>query len=322
MAKSSFSELRTSPDKMYQKMVEDRDFFRAIGEKIIERIFTVGDAELSRRVLRHWIKADLLPYQEEETIGWRKFSLIEFAWLKAMQKMRSLGISIEKIKKLKNELFDFDLTLLDKLESATALKFSSESPVTTAMKNIIATLKEEIKDEESWKRFKEDIQLSTFSCLISTVVLYDAHICFVINESGSMVLELSSVYPENKSVNEEKIASLSEDSFILINIRKIIHDIFKNNSASFDSGYMIAMMNPKEKNILDHIRSGGFSELLFRFNDTNEVTHIEVKRKKISKEVLNKVSRFLKRGDFQGISFRTRDGQLINYEETDIIKIK
>src|SRR5882724_9837799 len=99
MENFDLSSIRVSREEMLEKLTnQDLEYFERIRLKLIERIYSVADAAISGRVLSHWIKQRLLPYTFDEK-GWRKFNFIEFIWIKVIQELRRLGISIQEIEK-------------------------------------------------------------------------------------------------------------------------------------------------------------------------------------------------------------------------------
>ncbi len=68
------------------------------------------------------------------------------------------------------------------------------------------------------------------------------------------------------------------------------------------------------------MKEEGVTSITVRFTDSEPV-RIEVTKSKISKETLNKIARYLNRKNFKNIQIKVRVGELIQYEETDLIKL-
>jgi hypothetical protein len=73
-----------------------------------EREYTVGDTDLSYRVINHWGKNQVLPDGVKSTKGWHKFSFIELVWLKAVTHLRNFGFSLKKIADIKKQIMVYD----------------------------------------------------------------------------------------------------------------------------------------------------------------------------------------------------------------------
>lgn len=61
---------------------------------------------VSCRVINHWEAHKLIECERNNDSGWRKFNLIEYIWLCIVQKLRTLGLPITKIAKIKPFYFE------------------------------------------------------------------------------------------------------------------------------------------------------------------------------------------------------------------------
>lgn len=68
-------------------------------------------SSVSGRVIHHWESTGLLECERIGESGWRKFNIIEFLWLRVVQKLRDIGLSIDKILRIKP--FYFELYKID-----------------------------------------------------------------------------------------------------------------------------------------------------------------------------------------------------------------
>lgn len=76
-----------------------------IKEFLNEPRYKVGDESISSRVLNHWHDKGILNDNRPKGNGWRKFSFTEVIWLGIVSKLRSFGLDLKKIYKVK-EYFD------------------------------------------------------------------------------------------------------------------------------------------------------------------------------------------------------------------------
>lgn len=74
-----------------------------------EKKFKVSDTNVKYRVVNHWEEKGLLPDNlRKDSDGWRRFSFVEFIWLKVVEQLRSFGVPIDVIKKAKDSIMVFD----------------------------------------------------------------------------------------------------------------------------------------------------------------------------------------------------------------------
>ncbi len=69
--------------------------------------YTTSSTDISYRMINHWQESGLLP-DGVDSEGWSKFTLVELVWMKAILKLRSFGLSLDKIRLAKGGLMEFD----------------------------------------------------------------------------------------------------------------------------------------------------------------------------------------------------------------------
>ncbi len=71
---------------------------------ITEQIYKLGEEKISSRVLNHWYEAGILEDDRPNGKGWKKFSISELVWIRIIMKLRSFGLDLARIKKVKQEI--------------------------------------------------------------------------------------------------------------------------------------------------------------------------------------------------------------------------
>lgn len=114
---------------MYFKLNES-PVWRGLSVKLNEKKYTVKDSDVSYRSINHWSSKNIIQ-EDREKAGWRKFSLLDLIWLKALQKLRDFGFSIEQLKNLSDNVYKIgDKNHDHRFETAISLSFRT-SPVAT-----------------------------------------------------------------------------------------------------------------------------------------------------------------------------------------------
>lgn len=67
--------------------------------------FQVKDIGLKYRVINHWDEKKLIRYHRENELDNRKFSFVDFIWVKAINELRTLGIGIDVLQKITTEIY-------------------------------------------------------------------------------------------------------------------------------------------------------------------------------------------------------------------------
>jgi len=90
-------------------------------KRIAEQILRINDERLSSRLLNHWYEVGILEDDRPNGKGWKKFSLSELVWIQIIIKLRSFGLDLSRIKKVKNEIDVYNS--LDKVSKCSLLDF-------------------------------------------------------------------------------------------------------------------------------------------------------------------------------------------------------
>jgi DNA-binding transcriptional MerR regulator len=307
-----------NPEKIIQLLAKDRKGLGEVYNNVIQRNFYIGEAEIARKTLNDWEREGILPFTNKEK-GWKQFSLIEFAWLKCVSELRSLGLPIKKIKEIKKFFFKIEIEEYKSLFLEALKTFEGEL---ADKDEVIEVFKRSDLPEKIWLETMEELQVSLFTMLILEVLVNDHNLCFTIdNENKIQVVVLGIAVDDRVKKNEAAFSQLMDSSFVLVNLRKIIKSFFSSEKVKYDTDYIISFLNPKEKKIIEMIQKGGIKEIAIRFGKNNEPTHIELKNAGITDEVIKKVARLIKKGEYSTITVKNQDGKVVSYEKNNLIKL-
>ena len=308
----------TNQEKLVKLLSSDRSGLKDVYNKLIERNFYIGEAEIPRKTLNGWQNAGLIPFTHKET-GWTQFSLVEYVWLRCINELRIIGLSLEKIKKIKEFFFRHDLEEYKELFLEALRTFTGD---VQDKENVIEVFKRKDIPEKIWIEAMEELQISPFTMLILEVLVNNHNLCFTIDiEDRIQVIVLGKVVDDRVKKNEAATSQLTDCSFALVNLKKIVQGFFSSEKIGHDNDYLLAFLNKKEKAIVEKIREGGVKEIKISFSNNKPVL-LKLTKDVKPDEAINKVSRILKKGEFSDISLKTRDGKLLNYEQTDLFRLK
>jgi len=71
----------------------------------IDKQYSLKNTHVSYRVINHWCKLGLVQDSRKKQTKWRKLSLSDLVWIKIIGRLRKFGLSLNKIKKVRQELF-------------------------------------------------------------------------------------------------------------------------------------------------------------------------------------------------------------------------
>ncbi len=72
--------------------------------QVTDRRWSVSDVGVPSRWISHWDRAGILMDVEREGTGWRKFSFIDYVWLKIVCELRAFGLALPAIRCVKDIL--------------------------------------------------------------------------------------------------------------------------------------------------------------------------------------------------------------------------
>ena len=169
---------------------------------------------------------------------------------------------------------------------------------------------------------EENSTLNQFDIIISLLLLfkYDIDFSFYFDEDHfAFVPSYEPITNTQKDNISHLYKLMSKKSFALINMKSLMSGFFENEKLDQIDGLFLGLMNQFEKDILAKVRSGDYQQVIIKI-DNGEVIQLRLKKKK-DDATENKISRLFKKGDYKEIQLITRDGKVISYDETEIIKL-
>jgi hypothetical protein len=82
--------------------------FKSMHQILQERKYTVSETGVPYRVINHWENKKIMPDGAKDQQGWRKFTLVELAWLRIVQRLRDFGFSLQKIRDTKEQIINWN----------------------------------------------------------------------------------------------------------------------------------------------------------------------------------------------------------------------
>lgn len=95
-------------DKAFGEYFSGGKIFEQVQKRLRERNYRVANLTPTYRILDHWEEKGLMPdHAELHKPHWRKFNLVEVAWLEAVSVLREFGLSLEKISLVKSKVLNW-----------------------------------------------------------------------------------------------------------------------------------------------------------------------------------------------------------------------
>ena len=279
-------------------------------------LFHIKQVGIGSKLISDWIREGLLNESGEKG-KWRMFSLVEAIWLNFIEELRIFGVPLENIKELKKFLFSIDPKIL---RDAGRILQDSKG-LGTALNEFSRMLNDALpeSDEELMQQM-ESQQFSLFASVICASLLLRLNLAFCFNEDGAGFVHLGKpLHPIQEQTRNDFFESLSSKSFCVININNLFTKFFDNDRLDTKNDFYFGLMNKKEQDLITKIRSGDYKQIIIKLAD-GSISQFRLTKKESDNGLMMKIQRLLKRGDFKEIEIISRDGIIVKFNETDVMK--
>lgn len=278
--------------------------------------FQLREVGISSKLMGDWEKLGLL-VTKFESRKWRGFSLIEAFWVKFIVELRNYGVPINRILEIKEDLFISSSQIFKK-----QMEVSSETGGPSVRK-AVAELNKKIEElggvDRLFNELPDGFNLSNFSSFMMGVLVFKINIGFLIDEEGWSFIRLDKVDSFIQAQQEDLFIRMTSLSHVIINLRRIVQSFFQNEKLFATDDLFMGIMNKGEKALIDKIRIGNYVQVVIKI-ENGSILQFRV-TKKDDKQLLEKLQRLMKQGDYKEIELITRDGKIVKLMETDIIKM-
>ena len=296
----------------------DKDTFLTMFNTWNAEHYSTADLGVPSRVMTHWKKTGILNTQEGRE--WVRLTVLDYFWVKVIEDLRSFGMSLQTIKKVKDQLFETIgvSEFLDELGEFDKQKLDKHNEFLfkdVDLKDVLDEIQE--KDPDFIKHLKQwDVPM--FHNMVIDLLTKNRNYAFLITNDGHVEVlgEIEDQYDKLKSglSIEQVIAKMNNQPFVLISLRKYFLELI----SSSELYRKIEEVNPFEDVELEVLRAmrsnnlkelkiifpkeGKYKDLVFTY--TNTVPDGDISR--VMDQFCGKKHAELK--------MKTSDGKTIHYE--------
>jgi DNA-binding transcriptional MerR regulator len=211
----------------------------------LEPKYTLKDFDtgiITYRTINYWDSSDFLLRKRRKTErGWRRFSLIEFLWIKLLDELRVLNITIESTVPLLFTCLGLKGKTGKEIETAQLNFLNIVKQCVFEKNKLVLLIHKNIAEFKKYDEFKNDYMRPNSFVFISVNKLL---IDFIILQQRQEIIE-TPLLTENENeflslLKKDQIAELSIDE------TKVILD-FENNSDTFIRNLIEQFYNPYSK---------------------------------------------------------------------------
>ncbi len=283
----------------YDKILE-------LSERLMQKSFIGTDTGVPYRSINHWENSGLIDNDRGEARSWRRFSFVEFIWIRMIDEMRKVGLPMDTIKAVKASLFqpasivDLDIHLRSIYQARGAANVYHEAGREAMEKDMRGRFDGGFEEQQLDGNWLQHLILSSIvkRCPVILVVFTDGTPFAIHEEPGYFI------FPEH-------LDRLSFETHVRIPITGIIKEFLRGGLAIERMGDL-QILEPNEQTALRIIHSGQYDSVTVNFKD-KKLKSMELRQ---SQEVTRKIVDVLAAGKYQDISIVQHEGQITKIENT------
>lgn len=279
--------------------------FANLVESMNKPRFTIKQLNIKPRDATYWDKQNILPSLIKPGLQ-RKYTLTQSIWIKLIEQMRSLGINLEVIKKLKENILQPKIDLPE--ISPEFLKYFIEK--INSKGEII------ISEDEILSELKKD-QSTFLDKTVFAIIILRAQIHCIANKNGEFYLYDPAEFHKIIS-NDSVFKDFISKPYFCLSISDAYQSLVKEWSPK-PFIEEISILSRTELEILKMIRRKDVNSISIRYKNGDPILVELEEQNKISME-----QRFLDiiaKNGYQKISVSTQNGQIVHYQNKIQIKL-
>lgn len=285
--------------------------------KLNERVFLKTEIDVVYSDLVNWERSNLLNIGGNSDKGdWKRLNYFEYVWLKIIQELRVFGFSYEEIEQYKTELMS-EITLDDVMKASKIDLENIEDQLGKKVINDLNLIEDSGYDES------EKLGISHFKIMITRIIGSGENwsLLFFKDIPGFFFpLSVETLRAFDKNERTDIPQELLSKTFLSISLSEIIAKFLVEGKNAFEKK-TISILTKNEHSLLKHVRKGyaNVKSIKIRFRN-KEMELLEVTSlKKVKMEA--RLLEYINKGDYQSISIDTVDGKIVNFENTQKIKL-
>ena len=276
-----------------------------LAEAMDQARYSINDLKIAPRDATYWDKQEILPKIKGPGLR-RKYTLAQSIWVKLIQQMRSLGISLNTIKELKDNLLEPKIDV-NELDPRFVMQILSK---------LSAKMQSEVSPEQLLQELTEDAP-SIFNSTVFATIIFRKRVHCIVNKDGEYLLYEASKHNELLSTEEEFAEFVSQPYFCLSfaeAYRSLINEWSPEPFLSKTS-----LLTKTELEILEYIRKENINSITIRYKDGKpDLLEIDEKSNiSIEQRFLDVIAK----NGYQKITVKTQKGIIVDFENKILKKL-
>lgn len=275
-------------------------------EVMNEEKLSVKDTGVAYRIINHWDEKGLIRCGRVSEEAHRRFSFIDFMWIKIVEELRSFGISIPVIKKITDEMFlsfpinDIFDVFAENLDALKGMEAEDKEGFFNFLKS------GEYKSED-FSAFASEIKFSYLQLLLAESIATRNSVTLIVFNDGEwfpFVKHNEHFYPKEILYKKEFSSQIRVNITELV-FRFILEDYF----IELING--LRLFTQQERRLLYYIKEGDYKKVFVLFKskkfDAREIVKSDTAQEEIMHILREKEYKEFILTDKNGKEFRIRE---------------
>jgi DNA-binding transcriptional MerR regulator len=284
------------------------DKLAELHELLSEEKLSAKDTGVNYRVINHWDEKGIIRFSREKKVSNRKYSFVDFIWIKVVNELRSFGVSLPVIQKIAEEIYT-PLPLKDVFENFAQNLTSNKD----MFKDFEGEDKEgflEFFNSGEYKTADLDtfpIKFNFLQLLITEVIASRKSVALIVFSTGEwfpFIKDNEHLYPSELLYKKEF------HSQVRVNITNLIFNfILEDYLIEYLNG--LHLFTPQERKLLYYIKEGDYKKVFVIFKSKKNEP-LEIQKSKTAQDELVRILREKEYKEFilvdkKNNEFRIRD---------------
>ncbi len=262
-----------------EEYLDNKDLDKAVElySLISEERLKVRDTGVNYRTINHWDDHGLIRFTKNSAEGKRRFSFVDFLWIKIIDELRTFGVGIPVIKKITDEIYE-------PLPFKELMKNLAEN--ITLLSDFQGEVKKEFVDflssGEYLKADFSDLEFNYLHILVTEVISSQKPIFLVVFKDGEWLpffKEKENLYPK------DLLHKMDYHSQVRISITDLIFSIITEDSMLPYAEKMNVFDN-QEKELIAIIKKGAYKKVHVLFKSKKTPSLEIIKNKKALQQLI------------------------------------
>jgi DNA-binding transcriptional MerR regulator len=246
-----------------------------------EEHLSAKDTGVNYRVISHWDDKGIIRFKRQKKDSNRKFSFIDFIWIKIVNELRSFGVKLPVIQKIAEDIYQ-PLPMEEALDSLSVnldLLKDFESEDKEGFLNFIKSGEYKSAD---FNEFATGFNFTYLQILITEAIATRNSVTLIVFNDGDwfpFIKANEHLYPKELLYKKEF------SSHVRVNITELI---FRFIMEDFLIEYMngLQLFNAQERKLLGYIKAGDYKKVTILFKSKKHEPLEIVKSKKAQEELM------------------------------------